>query len=179
MLFAFFREIFKSMKYRLLPIFFAISIASAAATHDNKLKIVDVNIFTRGAQITSQAQIQLPKGESEIRLTNVASGVDQQSIQVGAGSNVIVEGVSFRNNYIESENVSPRAQQLADSIEVIEDEKKTLEDSYKSFRTKLLIAWVFSNALLVVLITSDSVDSFGFGVCNSLWRFLHHLLIIF
>jgi len=45
----------------------------------------------------------------------------------------------------------------------IEDEKKTLEDSYKSFRTKLLISWVFSNCLLIVLITSDSVDSFGFG----------------
>lgn len=45
----------------------------------------------------------------------------------------------------------------------VEDEKKTLEDSYKSFRTKLLISWVFSNCALIVGITSDSVDSFGFG----------------
>jgi chitin synthase len=51
---------------------------------------------------------------------------------------------------------------------VVEDEKKSLEDSYKSFRTKLLISWVFSNAILIVGITSDSVDKFGFGVC-----FLH------
>jgi len=49
----------------------------------------------------------------------------------------------------------------------IEDEKKTLEDSYKSFRTKLLISWVFSNCALIVGITSDSVDSFGFGVSHS------------
>lgn len=42
-------------------------------------------------------------------------------------------------------------------------EKKTLEDSYKSFRTRLVTAWIFSNALLAVVITSDSFDQFGFG----------------
>jgi len=46
----------------------------------------------------------------------------------------------------------------------IEDEKKTLEDSYKSFRTKLLISWVFSNCALIVGITSDDVTGLGFGV---------------
>ncbi|KAL9120437.1 MAG: hypothetical protein Q9187_003009, partial [Circinaria calcarea] len=40
-------------------------------------------------------------------------------------------------------------------------EKKTLEDSYKSFRTKLVTAWIFSNALLSVAITSDSFNSFA------------------
>ncbi|KAI9845200.1 MAG: Chitin synthase, class 2 [Thelocarpon superellum] len=41
-------------------------------------------------------------------------------------------------------------------------EKKTLEDSYKSFRTKLVISWIFSNALLIIVITSDNFDQFGF-----------------
>lgn len=35
-------------------------------------------------------------------------------------------------------------------------EKKTLEDSYKSFRTRLVSTWLFSNALLAVAITSNS-----------------------
>ena len=47
---------------------------------------------------------------------------------------------------------------------VKEDTKKTLEDSYKSFRTKLVIAWIFSNALLAVAITNDSFNKFGFSV---------------
>ncbi|MCJ1351654.1 MAG: Chitin synthase, class 2 [Icmadophila ericetorum] len=34
-------------------------------------------------------------------------------------------------------------------------EKKTLEDSYKSFRTRLVSTWLFSNALLAVAITSE------------------------
>jgi hypothetical protein len=47
-----------------------------------------------------------------------------------------------------------------------ENEKKTLDDSYKSFRTKLITGWIFFNAGLAVVITSDSFDSFGFSVCS-------------
>lgn len=39
-------------------------------------------------------------------------------------------------------------------------EKKTLEDSYKSFRTRLVSAWIFSNWLLAVAITQDSFNRF-------------------
>ena len=39
-------------------------------------------------------------------------------------------------------------------------EKKTLEDSYKSFRTRLVTAWIFSNWLLSVAITQDSFNRF-------------------
>ena len=48
-----------------------------------------------------------------------------------------------------------------------EDTTKTLEDSYRSFRTRLVVCWIFSNALLAVAITSDSLDRFGFGVSHS------------
>lgn len=43
-------------------------------------------------------------------------------------------------------------------------ENKTLEDSYKSFRTRLVLSWIFSNTLLAVVITSDNFDKFGLSV---------------
>ena len=43
-------------------------------------------------------------------------------------------------------------------------ETKTLEDSYKSFRTRLVTAWIFSNTLLSVIITSPTFDKFGLPV---------------
>lgn len=46
-------------------------------------------------------------------------------------------------------------------------EKKTLEDSYRSFRTRLVTAWIFSNALLAVVITSDNFNKFGLSVSCS------------
>jgi chitin synthase len=48
-----------------------------------------------------------------------------------------------------------------------ENTEKTLEDSYKSFRTHLTTAWIFSNALLAVVITSDNFDKFGFSVSST------------
>ena len=53
---------------------------------------------------------------------------------------------------------------LAPYVEASGEEKKTLDDSYKSFRTRLITAWIFSNALLAVVITSDSFDKFGLSV---------------
>ncbi|KAI1639027.1 chitin synthase [Biscogniauxia mediterranea] len=42
-----------------------------------------------------------------------------------------------------------------------ENSKPDLEDSYKSFRTSLVIAWLFSNMALIVGVTSDSLALFG------------------
>ncbi|KAK4131391.1 glycosyltransferase family 2 protein [Trichocladium antarcticum] len=42
-------------------------------------------------------------------------------------------------------------------------EPKDLEDSYKSFRTMLVVTWLFSNCFLAVVITSDNFNSFGIG----------------
>lgn len=53
---------------------------------------------------------------------------------------------------------------LAAYKEPKKNEEKSLEDSYKSFRTRLVTAWIFSNALLSVAITSNSFDKIGFGV---------------
>ena len=53
---------------------------------------------------------------------------------------------------------------LAEYKPPVVEEKKTLEDSYKSFRTRLVTAWIFSNSLLAVVITNDSFDKFGLDV---------------
>ncbi|TGZ76561.1 hypothetical protein EX30DRAFT_324544 [Ascodesmis nigricans] len=47
-------------------------------------------------------------------------------------------------------------------VPVVEAEEKNLEDSYKSFRTRLLAGWIFLNAGLAAIITSDDFDKFGF-----------------
>jgi len=79
------------------------------------------------------------------------------------GKAAVIEEIDRPQEDIDSQFEATVKRALKPFVPPVEDEKKTLEDSYKSFRTKLLITWVFSNALLVVLITSDSVDSFGFG----------------
>jgi len=82
------------------------------------------------------------------------------------GKAAVIEEIDRPQEDIDSQFEATVKRALKPFIPPVEDEKKTLEDSYKSFRTKLLISWVFSNVILIVGITSDSVDTFGFGVSN-------------
>lgn len=52
---------------------------------------------------------------------------------------------------------------LAPYVPPEEKDEKTLEDSYKSFRTHLCTAWIGSNGTLAVVITQDNFDRFGFS----------------
>jgi len=83
------------------------------------------------------------------------------------GKGAVIEEVDRPQEDIDSQFESTVKRALKPFVPEVEVEIKTLEDSYKSFRTKLLIVWIFSNAALAVAITSDSVDTFGFGVSFS------------
>jgi chitin synthase len=84
------------------------------------------------------------------------------------GKTAVIEEIDRPQEDIDSQFEATVKRALRPFIPEVEDEKKSLEDSYKSFRTKLLISWIFSNIILAVAITSDSVDKFGFGVGTSL-----------
>lgn len=50
---------------------------------------------------------------------------------------------------------------LAPVEEEVTTETKDLEDSYKSFRTRLVISWIISNMVLVIFVTSDDFATLG------------------
>jgi chitin synthase len=83
------------------------------------------------------------------------------------GNSAEIEEIDRPQEDIDSQFEATVKRALKPYVPVVEDEKRTLEDSYKSFRTKLLITWIFSNTILAVLITSDSIDKFGFGVSTT------------
>lgn len=57
-------------------------------------------------------------------------------------------------------------------------EKKTLEDSYKSFRTRLVTAWILSNTLLSVAITSEDWVSYSLEVRHHWNPLLDHCTLL-
>lgn len=80
------------------------------------------------------------------------------------GKSAVVEEPEKPQADIDSQFEITVKRALQEYKEPVVIEKKTLEDSYKSFRTKLVTAWIFSNALLAVVITSASFDKFGLSV---------------
>ena len=84
------------------------------------------------------------------------------------GKATVVEEIDRPQEDIDSQFEATVKRALAPYTPAKEVEKKSLEDAYKSFRTKLLISWIFSNAILAVAITSDNFNKFGFGVSHDL-----------
>lgn len=80
------------------------------------------------------------------------------------GKAAVVEEVDKPQADIDSQFEATVKRALAPYVEPVDDEVRSLDDSYKAFRTKLVTSWIFSNALLAVAITSDSLDKFGFSV---------------
>jgi len=76
---------------------------------------------------------------------------------------VVVEEIDKPQEDIDSAFEQTVRRALEPWKEVAEVETKDLEDSYKSFRTNLVVSWLFMNCILVLVITSDNFNSFGIG----------------
>jgi len=79
------------------------------------------------------------------------------------GKHTVIEEPDLPQADIDSQFEATVKRALAPYIPPVEKDEKTLEDSYKSFRTHLCTAWIGSNALLAVVITQDNFDRFGFS----------------
>jgi chitin synthase len=80
------------------------------------------------------------------------------------GKSAVIEEIEKPQEDIDSQFEATVKRALKEYVPAPEVDVKSLDDSYKTFRTALVCFWLFSNALLAVLITSDNFDSFGFGV---------------
>jgi len=74
------------------------------------------------------------------------------------GKHMVVEEVDLAQADIDSQFEATVKRALAPFVETPEDTTKTTDDAYKSFRTKLVCSWIFSNIILVIVITSPTFD---------------------
>jgi chitin synthase len=84
-----------------------------------------------------------------------------QSQKAEDGKHTVIEEIDLPQADIDSQFEQTVKRALAPYIAPKESTTKSLEDSYKSFRTRLVTAWIFSNALLSVAITTDNFDPPG------------------
>lgn len=88
------------------------------------------------------------------------------------GKGAVIEEIDKPQADIDSQFEATVKRALTPYVPPKEKEVRSLEDSYKSFRTKLVTFWIFSNALLAVCITSEAVDRFGFTVSLLLYEWV-------
>ena len=87
-----------------------------------------------------------------------------QTTKSGDGKAAIIEEPDRPQADIDSQFEVTVRRALTPYVEPVVKEKRTLEDSYKSFRTKLITAWIFSNVGLSIVISDNAFTKFGFKV---------------
>lgn len=91
-----------------------------------KVTIDHATVFLNGAELESSTKVSLSSGETEVLFTNIAGNVNQQSLNVGATNGAVVQSAVFQNNYLADDNLSPRAQEISDSIDYLNKKKNDL-----------------------------------------------------
>ncbi|KAF5507081.1 Chitin synthase 1 [Colletotrichum aenigma] len=92
-----------------------------------------------------------------------AEALPSAQVSKGEKDEAVVEEIDKPQEDIDSQFESTVKRALEPFKEEEEVEKPDVEDSYKSFRTGLVVSWLFSNTFLIIIITSDNFNSFGIG----------------
>lgn len=111
------------MKKFLLFLLFVQAISYAQKPIFTTAKVKNVTVYFNGAELSQSATLNLPAGNSEIVIKNVANSINESTIQIGAPSSVTVMSVQFTNNYIseyEIDENSPAIKKVRDSIELVQ-----------------------------------------------------------
>ena len=98
---------------------------------DVRSEIKHVTLYTDRAQVSSEAAVSVPAGETMLMLRGLSPHIIRSSIQVSGEGRFTIMGVSHSNNFLEATGESPEVKELKARIEAlnrkVEDEKTAIE----------------------------------------------------
>jgi uncharacterized protein (TIGR02231 family) len=98
-----------------------------------KSKIRSATVFLKGADITSNAEVQLSAGANTLVFNNIASSINPQSIQVKGEGDFSILSVTHQINYLENQEKSKEVKLLQDSIEILNNDLEFQNSSLSVF----------------------------------------------
>ncbi|HEX8577325.1 MAG TPA: DUF4139 domain-containing protein [Flavobacterium sp.] len=122
-------------KFILLLLLFQI-IAYAQKPIFTTAKVKNATVYFNGAELSQSALLNLPMGNSEIVIKNVANTINESTVQIGAPSSVTVMSVQFTNNYIseyEIDENAPAIRKVRDSIDWVQKEIAKIQTEKNSY----------------------------------------------
>jgi len=112
----------KSRYIILFPALLLSLIATAQQPSEVTSKITNVTVYLRGAQVSREAVITLPKGSVTLMFRNLPENIDPQSIQARGEGNFIILSLLHQVNYLSGQRKTAEVKQLEDSIKIYEEE---------------------------------------------------------
>jgi len=101
---------------------FLLLITYGADKNEIQATLRSVTVYRSGAEMIHTASSVLKPGNNELIIDNISSAIDENSIQIKVPSTVTILSIEFSNNYLISEEKTPRMLLLQDSLERMQDE---------------------------------------------------------
>lgn len=98
-------------------------------------KITAVTVFLNKAQVTREVKTRVEAGKTNLVVTGLTAQLDPQSIQVAGKGNVVIAGISHRQNYLDEVNPPRALRVLKDSV-LWYQRQISLEQSQKEILNK-------------------------------------------
>jgi len=112
----------------LIPFNMAIS---AESTKDIKATLKHVTVYPDRAQMTHDANVEIPAGKTILKLGALSPYIDQQSIQVKGNGDFMIVSVNYQNNYLQNLEDLPEIKDIRSQIEAlqlkVEDEQAAID----------------------------------------------------
>ncbi len=120
------------MKTIYLLLLLLLSALTSFAQNEKVIKqttLKEVKIYLNGAIVTRTAQVNLESGRTILTIENLSPYMNPQSINVSGKGNVVLISVQHQLNYLGSNQLTPEARLLQDSLDVLKDKMQLLQNS--------------------------------------------------
>ena len=113
-----------------------LSYCATWATDDLKTKATtkEVTVYLKGAQVTADAVVSLPKGTSTVRITDVSPFINQNSIQISGLKEVSILSIGYETSFLPKKTVSEKITDLENKIAAKNREIALLTNTIKGLQ---------------------------------------------
>ncbi|XKM13962.1 mucoidy inhibitor MuiA family protein [Orbaceae bacterium ac157xtp] len=129
---------------------------ATATTVSADVALNKVTLFMQGAQLQGNASVTIPKGESEILLTHLASEIYPDSINVGMGDKVTILSTTLEDNYLINKQSSNELKELQNQLTKLQADNDKLDIELNVVAEE--IALLQGNRLDMLSSPSASID---------------------
>jgi uncharacterized protein (TIGR02231 family) len=110
----------KIMKNFIFIVLICASINTSMAQNEKVVdsKISRVTVFLNQAQVSREIKASVAAGKTDLVISGLTSNLDQRSVQLSGKGNIVILGISHRQNFISEFNMPSALKKLKDSLSV-------------------------------------------------------------
>ncbi|MEQ9232065.1 MAG: DUF4139 domain-containing protein [Cyclobacteriaceae bacterium] len=99
-------------------------------------KVKSVTVYQTRAEVTRMASLELTSGEQELVFSGISTLVDPNNIQVRGTGNLTILGISFRQNFLNENELPADLKKIKDQIETLGLEIKKLNNGINALESE-------------------------------------------